>query len=433
MRYAIILISIAFSGLAQGQTALSIDDAIEKALSNNLNIKVSENTLLIAQQNHTKGNAGMLPTVTAGGSYNASLTNTKLVFAGGNPPIDQEGAQSATLSGNVTASYTLFNGFTASHTYAKLGLQTDLAAAQQKVRTEAILLQVVQAYYQALQIQNNLQVASKSLAISQQRFSRAKLRVEFGSANKIEMLNAQVDLQNDSINVTTLAQQLTNAKSTLGYLMGNENAVDIELISAVTLDEPLLLEDLLEKAKSQNSELNQARIQEKVSAKDVELSNTYLYPRLAASAAYQYSSNESDASFIIENRSNGLNGNVSLSYNLFDGRKNTIRKQNAQIGLENALLQTSDVQRLLSTQVENAFLTYQNGVSVYELRKNALKVNELNFQRSQELYKVGQITGTDFREAQLNLLSAEIQMNLAIISARLAEFELLRLSGELVK
>lgn len=433
MKYVIVILSFAFTFSVEAQTALSIDNAIEKALANNLNIKVSGNSTAIAKQNHTRGNAGMLPTVTAGGSYNASLTNTKLVFAGGNPPIDQNGARSATLSGNVTASYTLFNGFTASHTYAKLGLQTDLAVAQQKVRAEGVLIQVIQAYYQALQIQNNLQVAEKSLAISQQRYSRAKLKVEFGSANKIEMLNAQVDLQNDSIDVTTLAQQLKNAKGTLSYLMGNENTAEIELISDVALGAPLLLDDVLEKARSQNSELNQARIQEKVSAKDVELSNAYLYPRLAASAAYQYSNNESDASFIIENRSNGLNGNVSLSYNLFDGRKNTIRKQNAQIGLETAMLQTSDVQRLLSTEVENAFLTYQNSISVFELRKNALKVNELNFERSEELYKVGQITGTDFREAQLNLLSAEIQKNLAIINAKLAEFELMRLAGELVK
>ena len=59
-------------------------------------------------------------------------------------------------------------------------------------------------------------------------------------------------------------------------------------------------------------------------------------------------------------------------------------------------------------------------------------MSQQNFTRSEELFKNGQITGTEFREAQLNLLNAEVQLYLSQVSAKLAEYELMRLSGSLI-
>lgn len=434
MRYLTCLVFalVAFALPMQAQV-ISLDDAINEALANNLSIQIAKNQTEISSNNVTKGNAGALPSLSAGGSYSGSLTNTKLVFAGNaQPPIEVDGAQAGTLSGNLTAQYVLFNGFLAGNTFDKLQSQASLGQVQEQMQIESTLLGVINAYFLTLQIQQNLESARTSLEISERRYERASLRAEFGSATNIAKLNAEVDLNNDSIVILSLEQQLANAKSNLLYLMGSTEITDFEVKPDFDLTQLESKEAILTKSLEQNTSVLQARTNLEISEKDVDLSRATLYPNLSISTAYQYNSNLSDANFITENRSAGLNGGLSLSYALFNGSQSSIKRENALINWENSRLKEEDSRALLQIQVNNAYTSYTNEVAIYQLRKKALEVNKLNFSRSEELFKNGQITGTEFREAQLNLVNAEVQENLSKISAKLSEYELLRLSGELV-
>ncbi|MBI1183679.1 hypothetical protein GC194_05385 [bacterium] len=431
-RSFLFIVFLGASVVVLAQTELSLNKAIEYALDNNLNVKVAENLVEIAENNATRGNAGGLPSVTAGAGANGSLTNTTMIFAGNaQPPIERNGAHTRTISGNLSASYTLFNGFLATNTYSKLELQNELANTQSKLQIEGILLSVINAYLNTLQMQGNLTAAEKSLQISMRRHERAQLRVEFGSANRIALLNAKVDLKNDSITVMTLSQNLSNAKNNLIYLMGTDPG-DFVLSDDFEIGSFESYEEILDKALEQNLSVLQARKNMEVSEADMSISKASLYPSLSVSTGYSYSRNSSDASFIINNNSNGLNGAVNLSYNLFNGGKSAIARENSTVLWENNQLRYEDIKRSLQTQINNAYTTYQNNLAVYNLRKSSLKANQLNFERSEEMFKNGQITGTEFREAQLNLTNAEVQLYLARISVKLSEYELLRLSGQLV-
>jgi outer membrane protein TolC len=432
MRYLTIVLVSILTFNAQGQTTIGLNEVITNTLQHNLNVRIAQNVATLADNNATLGNAGGLPTVTAGGGLNGSLTNTNLVFAGGaQPPIERTGAQTAIISGNLTANYVLFNGFTASNTYNRLELQSELAKTQSQMQIEAILLQSINAYFGALQLQSSLNAAQRSLAVSIERYNRAKLRAEYGSANSIAMLNARVDMKNDSIIVINIEQQLNNAKSTLAYLMGVENA-DFELNEAFDLNSSLSKDELIESALSQNLSLLEARKNLEISEKNIDISKGTYYPTLSVSSGYSYSNNQSDASFIVENVNSGLNGGLTLSYNLFNGGRSSISRENARINWETSKLRIDDLTLSLETQLNNAFTTYMNNLNVVELRESTLLVSQQNFSRSEELFKNGQITGTEFREAQLNLLNAEIQLYISKINAKLSEYELLRLSGTLI-
>jgi outer membrane protein TolC len=432
MRYLTIVLVSILTFNAQGQTTIGLNEVITNTLQHNLNVRIAQNVATLADNNATLGNAGGLPTVTAGGGLNGSLTNTNLVFAGGaQPPIERTGAQTAIISGNLTANYVLFNGFTASNTYNRLELQSELAKTQSQMQIEAILLQSINAYFGALQLQSSLNAAQRSLAVSIERYNRAKLRAEYGSANSIAMLNARVDMKNDSIIVINIEQQLNNAKSTLAYLMGVENA-DFELNEAFDLNSSLSKDELIESALSQNLSLLEARKNLEISEKNIDISKGTYYPTLSISSGYSYSNNQSDASFIVENVNSGLNGGLTLSYNLFNGGRSSISRENARINWETSKLRIDDLTLSLETQLNNAFTTYMNNLNVVELRESTLLVSQQNFSRSEELFKNGQITGTEFREAQLNLLNAEIQLYISKINAKLSEYELLRLSGTLI-
>ncbi|MGB0430201.1 MAG: TolC family protein, partial [Bacteroidia bacterium] len=189
---------------------------------------------------------------------------------------------------------------------------------------------------------------------------------------------------------------------------------------------------LLNAAKSQNLGLIEARKSLEISERNIDISKGTYYPSLSVSTGYSYSNNQSDASFLSENRSNGLNGGINLSYNLFNGGRSAIARENAKIVWENSKLRIDDLNTSLETEIEIAYTSYVNNLNVVSLRESALKVSEQNFSRTQELIKNAQVNGTDFREAQLNLLNAEIMLYLSRVSAKISEYELLRLSGQLV-
>ena len=75
---------------------------------------------------------------------------------------------------------------------------------------------------------------------------------------------------------------------------------------------------------------------------------------------------------------------------------------------------------------------YQNKLSIYRLQEQNIKTSQNNFNRTQEKFKLGQVNSIEFRQAQLNLLNAELSRNRAKYLAKLAEFQLLQLSGELL-
>lgn len=415
--------------------SLTLDKAIELTLSNNFQIKIAENSSEIASNNAGVGAAGELPSVSLGAGANGALTNTKLIFAGGNPPIDQNGAQSTTLSADATLNYTLFNGFQISNTKDKLHLQTETAKIQERLQVEQILTSLIQAYFQGLQLQKNLEVAKENLSISQRRYERSKLRVDFGSSNSIEMLNARVDLQNDSIAVLNISQQLQNQHRRLQYLMG-QKAKDRfweNLSESFEIQENLQREEIQRRALEENAALLMARAELQISEKEIDIAKSGRYPRLSLSTAYSFSNNENDASFILENRSSGLNGGLNLNYNLFNGNSVKRSIKNAALQNSNAILSVEDSQEKLKTDLDQAFTSYRNALDIIELRKTAVKVNEKNFLRAESLFRNGAINGTQFREAQVNKVNAEIQLSLSRISAKLAEYELLRASGQLIE
>jgi outer membrane protein TolC len=84
-------------------------------------------------------------------------------------------------------------------------------------------------------------------------------------------------------------------------------------------------------------------------------------------------------------------------------------------------------------EITDAHETYRNARFVLQLEKRNLSAAELNFKRTEELFHLGQVTNTQFREAQLNLIRALSTISNAKYTAKLNELELLRLSGMLIE
>ena len=156
---------------------------------------------------------------------------------------------------------------------------------------------------------------------------------------------------------------------------------------------------------------------------------------IGLTGSYGWNLNQSAASaFFPGTNNNNLNLalNAGLTWNLFDGGSTITRVRNAKIVYENQELLKKQVELEVARDIENALETYENRLTIYEIQEKAVITNQNNFERSREQYQLGRITSITFRQAQINLLAAQTTKNLAKYDAKLAELELLQLTGQLL-
>jgi len=240
-------------------------------------------------------------------------------------------------------------------------------------------------------------------------------------------------LNSDSVVLVNADVTLQNAKRTLNQLIARSIETDFNVQTLLPLLEEMVLEDLKQNALTNNAALMAAGFSRTASQLDLKLINASRYPRIDANATYNYTRSKSDVGVLLSNRQNGISGGLTASVPLFNGFQTNIRSQTTRIDIESNQLRYEEAQQLLEKDLSNAFATWSANHFILQTHENSLSTAILNFERTNDMLKLGQVTATQFREAQLNLLNVKMGINSARYNAKLAEIELMRLSGQLVK
>ena len=137
-------------------------------------------------------------------------------------------------------------------------------------------------------------------------------------------------------------------------------------------------------------------------------------------------------SFLTSNVTDGFSAGLTLTWNLFDGGSGITSVKNAKIQLQNQEILFNQIKLEVKRDIANALGNYQNRLKIFRLQEQNVITATNNYERSQERYKLGQITSVELRQAQINLLNAQTNKNLAKYEAKLSELELLQLTGQLL-
>jgi len=430
--FKILFVVVAFSIHVQAQKVLSTQEAVSLALENNYGIKMANNTVEIADNNANILNSGFLPTITgnSGASYN--LDNTEAVFSNGNV-TNLNGAESSRFNASVNLNYTLFDGLGRRYNYKRLKEQKQLTELEARETIENTMLQLFTVYYNVAQLSQNIEAVEQTLRISKDRLTRAEYQFDYGQSTKLGVLNAQVDINNDSINYINIRQQLKSAKRDLNVILGNSVANSFEVDTLINFVINFNKEDLLNKVKANNVALLQVEKNLIINEYDIKSWKSDYLPTLGLTGTYGWNKNNNNAASFLETSTNtGLSGGLNLSWNLFDGGGTLTRVKNAKISLENQKLQKEQIVINIERDFENAWDDYQNKLTIFNVQEQNIITSKNNFDRTQEKFKLGQASSIEFREAQLNLLNTELSRNQAKYDAKLAELFVLQLSGELL-
>ena len=426
---------VVFQGSSQEKEVITRDEAIAQALENNFGIKIAKNQVEIAENNQGILNSGYLPRLRgqAGAGYDL---NDRLTEPEDRENVDQKGIESNRYNASINLDYTLFDGLGRMYNFKSLKEQYDLSQLEARETIENTILQLMSVYYEIARLTQNTEVVRDVLETSEERLTRAQYQFEYGQTNNLAVLNARVDVNNDSINLLETRQLLQNTKRDLNVLLDRKIAdKDFVVDTTVGFIPELQLKAFVEEASLNNVSLLQIEKNLNISDYDIKISRAGYLPSIDLTGSYGWNRNRSAATAFFPGSTtttDGISAGVSLNWNLFDGGATSVRVQNAKINYENQELLKKQIELEVKRDIANAWGNYQNKLYIYRVQEDNVATNRDNFERTQEQFKLGRITSIEFRQAQVNLLDAQTSLNLAKYDAKLAELELLQLTGQLL-
>ncbi|WP_322965339.1 TolC family protein [Psychroflexus curvus] len=415
-------------------TLLDKNQAIDLVLRNNFDIEVSENNLEIADNNQGILNSGYLPTLSSRFGYDFSLQD-RLAEVEGREPIDQNDLETRSYRASLDLNYTIFDGLGRLYNFKSLKEQYNLSELEVRETIENTLIQMFTVYYEVARLYENLQILEQTMEISNDRVKRSNYQFEFGQSSKLIVLNAEVDAANDSINLIDARQNLENTRRDLMLILNTEFENDFKVDTLVNFIPELLISKYIEKAEENNVSLLKVERNLTISDYDIKISRAGYFPQVDLFGSYGWNRNISPESPFFPGSTQTLEGvsaGVSLSWDLFDGGQTAVRVQNAKVDYKTQEVLKDQIKFQVKRDISNAFNNYKNRLYIYELQEQNVITNTNNFERSKEQFSIGQITSIEFRQAQINLINAQTSRNLAKYDAKIAELQLLQLTGQLL-
>lgn len=428
--FIVLLLGLLFSQEINAQNNLSLKEAVTIAIQNSYDIKLVENNLTIAQNNNNYGVAGGLPTVTANGNNNNTLTTINQTFPDASRNTTRSGVDGSTLNGGLTATMILFNGYRIAATKDRLESiqkQTEAALQVQMLNTSST---VMQQYYNVIRQVAFLKTIEKSIEASEQRVAIVKTRQEIGVANQADFLQSSLDL-----NALTQAKQnqllvLDQVKADLFNSMvlpANSNYV---FTDSIEVDQRMILSEVEYKMKA-HPLLQSAQQLINVNQFLEKETKSLMYPTLRANTGFNYNSNKSTAGFILLNESYGPFLGFNLSIPIYAGTANKRAYKNTQINTVSAKIQYDNTAQILATELFKTYQNYQNSLRQTPVEIENYKMSDALLSLVMERFKLGEATIVDVKQAQQSFETAGFRLTSLQFSAKIAEIELKRMSNQL--
>ena len=415
------------------QEIITLDKAISYTLENSHEIAIAKNNDKIIDNNTSLGAAGLLPNLIISSGYNASLSNTNLEFNPfvdfGTEEIDVSQALSSSLSSSVGFNYTLFNGFNGIYTLKKFDYLDKSSKENLRFQIENKIIDVVVKYYEFLNIKQTNNVLQETYQISKDRYNRLLERYDFGSISNLELLNAEADLNTDLINLNNSSLNLKICKNNLHFLMGISDTINTIIQDKIIFNDNINLDDLKIKSALNNSTILMAQLSHKIAEQDLKISKSSIAPKVDLITSYSFNQVGSETSFISKQSDQSFFGGINIQIPIFTGniRRSTIK--NSKINLDSKRHELESIQDNIYITLVNTYESYIEGLNNLELQERSLNTFEINFEKSKDLYLIGQLSSVDFRESQVNLMNFKLLYSTNLYNTKIQEFILYQLSG----
>ena len=421
---------------AQSQDLLSAKTAVANALQNNYEILLLRNDSALAALNNSYANAALLPRLNASTGVIFNNNNTRQKLADGTER-KRGGIRSNNLAAAINLNWTLFDGLKMFATKDKLSEFVRLGELNIKNQVINTVADVIKTYYGIVRQKQQLKAIEEQMGLNEARVAQAEKKLSTGLGAKPELLQAKVDLNAQKAARLKQITLIDLLKQQLNQLMVRNDKTFYDVADSIPYQKELLLSDIIASAEKNNPELQISKQSLHIAQLTLKERMAERYPTITFNSAYNFSKTENK--LVLNNFTPLLNRNMGFNYGL---------------GVSIPIFNSYNVKRQIKTaqldiDYQNTVYDYQkwkmdiaisNAYSTYELQKRTLQLEEENILLAKEnVYiaserlRLGVSSYLELRETQKSLEDAYNRLIAARYDTKVAETELLRLKGELVR
>lgn len=430
-----------FPLLAQAQDSLSmntgilqltLDRALEIALSESNTIKIADMTVEKSGYAKKGSYAALYPNVNINGSYQRTLLKQVMVMEMPNPITGEtqtaeiKMGRDNNISTSATASMPLVNA-SLWESLKLSGMDVEMAVEQARSSKIAMVKQVKQAFYAVLLAQESYNVMSQVYENAQKNFEKTDQRYNVGKASEVERLRAQVTMLNAEPNVSSAENAVLLATWQLKAVMGIDLDTEVEVVGNLNdYTEMMLTPYASEEDLSGNSSLLQLDIQDRMLESTLRMQKRQYIPTLAASINYNYSAMGDDELRWFPSSTAAL----SLSIPVFDGLQKHYAIKQTKVTRNMLALQREDTERNLRIAIRNFNDQMALCVKNYEAANATVGIAQKSYDISEKMFEVGKATQVELNDAQVSLMQAQLTQAQAVYNFMVTKASLDELIGK---
>ena len=430
-RYIVFVFSFLVANLC-AQEQLTLEQAIDIGLKNNYEISIVRNNAVVASNNNTLGNAGMLPKVDLQASTGLANNATKQEFSSG-LIVDKSGVQSNNINAGVYLTWTLFDGFKMFASHKKLQELEAIGSLSSKILIENTLSQIIVTYYNVVRQKQLIIGLSENIKISEERLKIAETKLNIGSGSKLEVLQSKVDKNAQTSNLYRQKTILSELKMNLNQLLARNSDIEFEVSETIPVEFQLKYEELKTEVQNTNTDLLFAQRNVALSNQLMRETKSQLFPKLNLNANYLFTRNENQAGFALLNQNLGLNFGLAASWTIFNGLNTNNQMKNARLQIENADYEYKSTKLKLEHTLLVSYKKYQDDQKILALEEeNTLLVKEA-VSIALERFRIGASNSLELKEIQKSYDDSLSRLAEARYNAKVSETQLMKLNGKLIR
>jgi hypothetical protein len=435
MRKFFLISIVLFAGHVSSQT-LTEEQAIATALKANYNIRISRNDSLLYEMYDQYAYGAFLPAVN-GQTNLGFLNNDQRQKLADGSIRERNNLRSENAAVSVALNWTLFDGMKMFISRDKLNANYELSKLNLQQQVSSTVAEVINAYYAIVREKQQLLAIEEQMALYDERVKLADQKLRSGLGAKPEWLQAKVDLNSQKAAKLEESARLQKLKQSLNLLMAVPVESEYDVTDSIPIDKELATGEKFTSMESSNPELKTALQDYKVAGLTLKEVKAGRYPTLNFNATYNFSRFKNIAVINeftpLQNRNLGINYGFSATLPLFNGFQVRRQIKEAVLDMEYRGLLLEYKTRQARAAVSQALLEFKIELAVLDLEEESTQLAKENTFISSERFRMG-ITGSlELRESQKSLQDAYNRLIAARYAAKLAETELKRLNGELVK
>lgn len=420
---------------------LTLDKAVEIALSENPTVKVADKEITKQQYTRKGMLAGLFPQLDFSANYNRTLQKQVMYMGGGsfggNSSSGDEELENIENQGiAVGRNNTWSMGFAASMPlisatlWKSLSISADdveLAVEKSRASRISMISQVRQAYYTELLANDSYEVLKQTYDNAMEDYIDVKQKYEQGLVSEYDLIRADVAVKNAEPDMLDAKNSITLAKWKLKALMGIDLDTDIECEGNLSDYQEKMYADYLSIDTTMlagNSTLRQLDIQRRQLKKNRQMSIAAYYPTLNLSFSYQWNAMSENFKFS-EYRWNPYSMlGLTLNIPIFSGGKRYNSVKQTAVQIEQLELNRIDTERSLMVGIRQYVDQMATCIKQYSAADQGVKQATKGYDISSKRYDTGAGTLLEVNDSRLSLTQAKMNRHQAIYNFLIAKASL---------